>query len=82
MFDEKIKEMNEQTGALGFSNNYEKRVYTVDEIMDVLSIGRNAAYDLVKSGAFHYVKIGGQYRISKKSFDKWLDNIDESQICD
>ena len=82
MFEEKIKEMNEQTSALNFADNYEKRVYTVDEIMDVLSIGRNAAYELVKSGAFHYVKIGGQYRISKKSFDKWLDNMDENQMCE
>lgn len=82
MFEEKIKEMNEQTSALNLADNYEKRVYTVDEIMDVLSIGRNAAYDLVKSGAFHYVKIGGQYRISKKSFDKWLDNMDENQMCE
>lgn len=52
---------------------YEKRVYTVEEIMDILNIGKNAAYSLVNSGVFHYVKVGGHYRISKKSFDIWLE---------
>ncbi len=53
----------------------EKRVYTVDEIQDILSIGRNAAYELVKSGQFLTVRIGGSIRISKKSFDTWLDQL-------
>ena len=52
---------------------YEKRVYTVEEIMNILDIGKNAAYALVNSGVFHYVKVGGHYRISKKSFDNWLE---------
>lgn len=51
-----------------------KRVYTVEEIMNILEIGKTTAYQLVKSEAFHWVKVGGQYRISKKSFDAWLDN--------
>ena len=50
-----------------------KRVYTVEEIQAILSIGKNTAYALVKSGVFHSVKVGGQYRISKKHFDEWLD---------
>ena len=52
---------------------HEKRIYTVDEIQDILGIGRNSAYNLVKSGVFHSVRIGGNIRISKKSFDDWLD---------
>lgn len=63
-----------------------KRVYTVDEIQAILGISKNTAYALVKSGAFHSVKIGGQYRISKKSFDEWLDDVsvetDVCQVCD
>ena len=37
-----------------------KRVYTVEEIQAILSIGKNTAYALVKSGVFHSVKVGGQ----------------------
>ena len=55
----------------------EKRVYTIREIMDILNIGKNSAYNLIHSGNFHYVKIGGHYRISKKSFDEWLESSKE-----
>ena len=50
---------------------YEKRVYTVDEIRSILGISRTA-YDLVKQGCFHCIKVGRNYRISKESFDRWL----------
>ncbi|MGI6153775.1 MAG: helix-turn-helix domain-containing protein [Christensenellaceae bacterium] len=54
-------------------SNSDKRTYTVEEIAVILNIGKTAAYDLVKSGCFHIVKIGKAIRISKKSFDLWLD---------
>ena len=53
---------------------YEKRTYTVDEIQDILSIGRNSAYELVKSGDFKCIRVGRTIRVSKKSFDEWLDS--------
>lgn len=86
MFEEKIEAMNAQTEADEFAPSFEKRVYTVEEIMNILDIGKNAAYNLVNSGVFHYVKVGGHYRISKKSFDNWLDKLDKDsddcQVCD
>lgn len=86
MFEEKIEAMNAQTIADEIAHPFEKRVYTVEEIMNILDIGKNAAYNLVNSGAFHYVKVGGHYRISKKSFDNWLDKLDKDsadcQVCD
>ena len=51
----------------------DKRTYTVNEIQSILAIGKNSAYDLVNSGLFRTVKIGNTIRISKKSFDEWLD---------
>lgn len=56
------------------SSNPDKRVYTVDEIQDILGIGRTSAYSLVKQNVFHSVRVGGSIRISKKSFDAWLDS--------
>lgn len=86
MFEDKIEAMNQQLNAGDHDPDNGKRVYTVEEIMDILNIGKNSAYTLVHSGAFHYVKVGGHYRISKKSFDSWLDNIGnenaDRQICD
>ena len=56
-------------------SNCENRTYTVEYIAKMLNIGRSAAYNLTKEGHFKIVRIGNAIRISKKSFDEWLDNI-------
>lgn len=75
MFEERIAAMNQQTeNALATNaSQFDKRTYTVDEIQDILGISRTSAYNLVKKNAFRSVRIGGSIRISKKSFDEWLD---------
>ena len=50
-----------------------KRTYTVGEICEILGIGRTSAYKLAHSGLFQVVKVGSALRISKASFDEWLD---------
>ena len=76
MFEERIAAMNQRTEETVAANavQFDKRTYTVDEIQDILGISRASAYNLVKKGLFHYVRIGCTIRISKKSFDEWLDN--------
>lgn len=75
MFEDKIEHMNENIGNIPMME-YEKRVYTPDEIQDILGVSRTTIYQLIKSKVFHSVRVGGQYRISKKSFDDWLENAD------
>ena len=53
----------------------ERRTYTVDDIAQILGIGRTSAYILVKEGHFKIVRIGNAIRISKRSFDEWLDSL-------
>ena len=81
MFEDRIAEMNKQSESVAPAIPYEKRVYTVDEIQDILGVSKTTTYQLIKSKVFHSVRIGGQYRISKKSFDNWLDNLDNSEDC-
>ena len=50
-----------------------KRTYTVGEIAEILGIGRTSAYKLIRSGQFQTVRIGSAIRISKASFDDWVD---------
>ena len=50
-----------------------KQTYTVNEIALLLNISKRSAYDLVKSNQFTYVKIGRTIRVSRMSFDKWLN---------
>ena len=52
-----------------------KKTYTVEEIAEQLDISKKVAYSLVKSGQFSYVRAGKAIRVSKVSFDKWLNGI-------
>ncbi len=54
----------------------ENRTYIVEDIAKMLNIGRTSAYNLTKEGNFKIVRIGNTIRISKKSFDEWLDKLD------
>ena len=54
-------------------NSVGKRCYTVKELQDILGISRPTAYELLKKNEFRWIKIGTKYRISKPSFDEWLD---------
>lgn len=53
----------------------EKKTYTVEEIAEQLNVSKKVAYSLVKSGQFSYVRAGKAIRVSKVSFDKWLNGI-------
>lgn len=57
------------------ATNYsqEKRCYTVKELQEILGISRPTVYELLKRNEFRWIQIGTKYRISKKSFDEWLD---------
>lgn len=54
----------------------EKRCYTVQDLMAILGISRQSVYALLKRREFCWFQLaGGIYRISKKSFDEWLDQM-------
>lgn len=52
----------------------EKRTYSVQEIADILQISRSMAYNLCRQSLSKTVKVGKYVRISKSSFDDWLDS--------
>ncbi len=55
----------------------EKQVYTVQDIMAILSISKNMAYKFIKENPpFKVIKIGDLYRVNKESFDLWLNTLD------
>lgn len=57
----------------------DKRCYTVKEVQAILGISRPTVYDLLKQNEFRWIRIGTNYRISKKSFDEWLDKESENE---
>ena len=52
----------------------DKRAYTVVELAALLQISKSKAYELCRQGLFKTIKVGRSVRVSKMSFDEWLDN--------
>ena len=55
---------------------FECRTYTVNDVARILGVSQARAYRLVQEGLFKSVRIGNAIRISKRSFDKWLEPLD------
>ena len=58
----------------------QNRTYTVEDIAAILGIGRSSAYKLAKSGAFKIIRIGNMIRISRQSFEDWLEMAEPEEI--
>jgi excisionase family DNA binding protein len=73
MFEERINALNGISDEAIPDHSCAKRVYTVEDIQEILGVSKTTAYNLASSGEFRCIKVGGQYRVSKKSFDLWLE---------
>ena len=47
-------------------------VLKVEDLMPVLSIGRNTAYELVRSGQIRSIRVGRQIRVPKEAVVEYL----------
>ena len=48
-------------------------VLRVEDLMPILDIGRNTAYELVRSGQIRSVKVGRQLRIPRNAIIEFLN---------
>lgn len=63
-------------------DSYEKKIYEVKDIQNILGIGRSTAYDYIKKvyndkGPFRVLKIGDHYKVPKESFYRRLNYENE-----
>ena len=56
-----------------------KRLYTVNDLRQ-LGLGRDKAYQLMRSEAFPSIKIGGQYYVDEKAFEEWLKRYENKEF--
>ena len=54
-------------------------ILSVEETMEELQIGRNAIYDILHSGELEGFKIGRNWKIPRKSIDKYIDESIEKK---
>ena len=61
-------------------NSENSTVFKVEDIAKMLSISRNTAYELVRSGKIRSVKIGRTYRIPLTAVEDYLNTPVEDGI--
>ena len=49
-------------------------IMKVEDLMPILLIGRNTAYDLIRSGEIQSIRVGRQIRISRDALIAFLEN--------
>ncbi|MGN0470500.1 MAG: helix-turn-helix domain-containing protein [Acutalibacteraceae bacterium] len=67
--------VNEDT-TINYNNMFAKYpdVVTIQQLMQMLHIGKNKAYELIHNGTIQTVKIGKKYIIPKVSVIQFLSN--------
>ena len=73
LFIQSERKMGNFDFLLNNEETFDNQVYTLEEIKDILKIGRNSSYNLLNENYFKIIKLGKIVRISKKSFDNWLN---------
>ena len=49
--------------------------YSLKEVSELLGVSYTTVYNLVIKGEIPFIKIGGQYFISRSDFDKWFNEL-------
>lgn len=50
----------------------EKKVYTIDELVQMLQVTRRTIYNYIKEGKLKAVKIGKYWRVTDKALEEFL----------
>ena len=48
-------------------------VYTVNDIRNILSLGKTKGYELMRSDGFPSFRLNNRFYVTKNNFEKWLD---------
>ena len=51
---------------------YEKELLTVDEVTEILYLGKNTVYDLLRSGELKGIRFGRVWRIPKENIKELI----------
>ena len=84
MCDLKIRTLDDADENGYLSGVTEKKVYKVEDVQNLLGLGRSKAYEFIENvyydrKPFRVLKIGRSYRIPCNSFDRWLNGDEERE---
>jgi excisionase family DNA binding protein len=55
-------------------NTVEEELLTVEQVQELLKVGRTFAYSLVRSGELPSYRVGRLLRIRRQDVDRWLED--------
>jgi excisionase family DNA binding protein len=59
-----------------------RKLYRVEEVAEVLNVGRTKVFDLMRSGQLASVKVGGSRRITEQAIDDYIVRLcHESEVA-
>ncbi len=56
----------------GKQRKYDEDILTIYEMMDMLAIGKNTAYKLLRDGTIKSFRLGNSYKILRKSVKEYI----------
>ena len=57
------------------------QVYTTKELQAILKIGRNMAYELMRSDGFPSFQINSKYLVTETALNEWLESAKGKTFC-
>ena len=67
--------------ALQDADIRKKSVLTVEDVRNILRLGKNSTYDFIKGNVpFPIIRIGRQIRIPSAQFFEWLDGLGNTEV--
>lgn len=48
---------------------------TVDDVAEILGVGKNSAYEISRSGKMHCFMLKGRWKISKQALIEYIHNL-------
>ncbi len=52
-----------------------RKLYRVEEVAEVLNVGRTKVFDLIRSGQLASVKVGGSRRVTEQVIDDYIARL-------
>ena len=56
-----------------YNDFLEKELLTVDEVMEILYLGKNTVYELLRSGELEGIRFGRAWRVPKESIKELIE---------
>lgn len=59
-----------------------RKLYRVEQVAEVLNVGRTKVFDLIRSGQLASVKVGGSRRVTEQAIDDYIGRLcHESEVA-